>query len=36
MPNEWNKKTDLGTDYIYNQSDTETGSNSRTENFFTR
>jgi hypothetical protein len=31
--NEWNKKTDLGTDYIYNQSDTETGSNSRTETF---
>ena len=31
--NEWNKKTDLGTDYIYNRSDTETGSNSRTERF---
>ena len=31
--NEWNKKTDLGTDYIFNQSDTETGSNSRTETF---
>jgi len=31
--NEWNKKTDLGTDYIYNQSDTETGSIYRKENF---
>jgi len=31
--NEWNKKIDLGTDYIYNQSSTETGSNSRMETF---
>jgi len=31
--NEWNKKTDLGTDYIFNKSDTETGSNSRIETF---
>lgn len=31
--NEWNKKTDIGTDYIYNQRETETGSNSRTETF---
>ena len=31
--NEWNKKIDLGTDYIFNQSDTETGVNSRVETF---
>lgn len=31
--NEWNKKTDLGTDYLYNQNDSETGSNSRVQTF---
>ena len=31
--NEWNKNTDFGTDYIFNQTDTETGSSSRTETF---
>lgn len=31
--NEWNKKTDLGTDYLFNQNDSETGSNSRVQTF---
>jgi hypothetical protein len=31
--NEWNKKTDLGTDFLYNQNDVETGANSRVQTF---